>query len=295
VVERYAELFTAAGVRVAAFTFSAPALAGAVAYSGRSGAFLAAGGFDEQTELYGESGHYPVYSVAVPGSLERAAAMARAELRLEAGDEPQPFASLLPAAQSAPEGFDPESDALPYAAALAAACPWLAITPNLLPPAWRAVTSRARYIPTAALAATLAGLLIALAVQPGLADASFARKLEEEIARLQPEAAKAQELERAIEDARNRVLLLDQFSRRIPSDLELVAELSRILGPPAWLNQLEVTRETLSLSGEAPQAAGLLKLLDESPHVRNSEFAMPISGRRGKETFRIRALREGAP
>jgi hypothetical protein len=52
-------------------------------------------------------------------------------------------------------------------------------------------------------------------------------------------------------------------------------------------------RDTVALAGEIEQAAPLLKLLDNSPYFRDSEFTGP-TGRAGKsETFRIRTAREG--
>ena len=63
--------------------------------------------------------------------------------------------------------------------------------------------------------------------------------------------------------------------------------------PPAWLQSLDMDRDSVALAGEIEQAAPLLKLLDNSPYFRNSEFTGPI-GRTGKiETFRIRTAREG--
>ena len=46
------------------------------------------------------------------------------------------------------------------------------------------------------------------------------------------------------------------------------------------------------LNGEAPQAAQLLELIDDSPYFRNSEFTSPISKAGDKETFNIRVRRE---
>ena len=45
------------------------------------------------------------------------------------------------------------------------------------------------------------------------------------------------------------------------------------------------------ISGEADQAAPLLKLLDSSPLFQNSEFALSVSRNAQTEQFRIRTLR----
>jgi hypothetical protein len=55
-----------------------------------------------------------------------------------------------------------------------------------------------------------------------------------------------------------------------------------------------LTRTIANLTGEADQAAGLLKTLDASPLFQNSEFTMGISRMGAAEVFRIRTQREGA-
>jgi Tfp pilus assembly protein PilN len=75
--------------------------------------------------------------------------------------------------------------------------------------------------------------------------------------------------------------------------VEALDALSKLIEPPAWLQALEMDRDTVTLAGEIEQAAPLLKLLDNSPYFRNSEFTGP-TGRSGKlESFRIRTTREG--
>jgi len=74
-----------------------------------------------------------------------------------------------------------------------------------------------------------------------------------------------------------------------------MAELTRLLEPPGYATQLEITRDAVSFAGEAPEATGLLKTLDAAAAFRASEFPHAIA--RGTEgaSFRIRTLREGAP
>jgi hypothetical protein len=61
------------------------------------------------------------------------------------------------------------------------------------------------------------------------------------------------------------------------------------------LSSLTVDAKQVSVSGEAEQAAPLLKRLDESPLFENSEFVSPPSRTQGAELFSIRTRRsEGA-
>lgn len=294
-IAHYVSLFAEAGVKVAAFTFSAAALYSALRLLGAppKGGFLALRETEEGVEAYGESEARPVLSAEFPASRERAAALAAAELRLPSETEPLEVAEVLPAPKTFPSYFDLTRQALSYAAALAGARPALALPLNLLPAEHRASGSRAVYLPTVILLALLAAAGVGLAAVSPIEDRRYLAALRAEIARLEPQARKAAELDQAVQAARARAQLLDDFRRRSKADLDLLAELTRLLAPPAWLNQLELTRDSVTLAGDAEQAAGLLKLLDESPLLHNSEFTMPIARVGEAEAFRIRSLREG--
>ena len=65
-----------------------------------------------------------------------------------------------------------------------------------------------------------------------------------------------------------------------------------LLAPPGWLNSLDMTRSVVNLAGEAEQAAGLLRQIDNSPYFRASEFLQSPARVQTGEVFRIRAQRE---
>jgi len=296
-IAEYAALMAEAGVKTAALSFSAAAMYAALRLWGRrpERGFLALWESEEGLEGYGESQARPVFSAEFAGGWERAAAMAAAELRLDPATEPVGLEAVLPAPRTSCAEFDFSRHALAYAAALAGACPRLALLLNLLPPEQRAASSRWIFAPTFALLVLLVGLSAALAAIRPIEDRRYLAALQAEIARLEPQARRAGELDKSIEVLRARTRLLDEFRLRTKQDLDALAELTRLLAPPAWLTQLELARDSASLAGEAEQAAALLKLLDESPLFRNSEFTMPIGRVGAAETFRLRTLREGGP
>jgi Tfp pilus assembly protein PilN len=150
-------------------------------------------------------------------------------------------------------------------------------------------------VPTAALGTVLAGLLIAFVAQGRMQERRHLEQLTAEIARLEPLARQVAEAEKAAEHAAAQIQLLDGFRRRTQSDLDVLAELTKLLAPPAWLSALDLTRDNVSLAGETEQAALLLRTLDNSKLFQNSEFTLPIARSGGLEIFRIRAQREGAP
>jgi Tfp pilus assembly protein PilN len=290
-IQHYLALFGEAGIKVSAFTFSGAALYSAIRLIGNPprGGFLGLCQTEGGWEAYGESRARPVFSATLDLPAEKAAALAASELRLEEGVEPVEIGSLL----AAPAGSDLSGDALSYAAALAGACPWLARPVNLLPAEQRASSSRAMFVPTAALAVILLALLAGLASISPVEDRRYLSALQEEIARLEPQARRAASLDRSIETIRARARLLDDMRRRTKADLDALNELTRLLEPPTWVSGLELSRTAVTLNGETEQAGPLLKLIDSSPRFQNSEFLIPLARAGKNEVFRIRAAREG--
>ncbi len=294
VVERYSTLFTEAGIRVGAFTFSAASVYSAARLLGTPPAdgFLAIIEHDGgQLEAYGESTSRPVFSAAFDLPLERVRSLAVAELRLPAEQEPVAVRDVLPAPRSVPEDAEPR--ALSYSAALAGACPRLALRANLLPPEERHSSSRAMYVPTAVLATILLCLAITLGVQAAYEDRRYLAALNAEISQLEPRIRQAATYDRRVEELRSRTRLLDDFRKRSGADMNVLKEATRLLPPPTWLNSIEISRTSVTFAGEADQAANLLKVLDESPLFENSDFALGITRVGNMEAFRIRSTRQG--
>jgi Tfp pilus assembly protein PilN len=235
-----------------------------------------------RVELYGESPSHPLFSAAFDASPERAISLACAELRLDpASTETRSFHALL--------GAEPP---LSYAAALAGACSHLFLPVNLLPVEQRASNSRALWIPTGVAAGLALMAAAALAAYPSFEDRRYLRSLNAEIAKVKPQAAVAAKLDKDIETARQRTILLDQIRKRSKLDIDVVGEMTKVLPPPIWLNTLEITRTQVTVAGETDQAAPLLKQIDASPFFEASEFSMQPMRTQSGEMFRIRSNRE---
>jgi len=293
-LEEYASMFTEAGIAVSSFTFSAAAVHSAIRILAAppAGGFLAfSPGEDGTVEIYGESEARPIFTAEFDLPPERASALAMAELRLAPDAVPFPLHELLPKPKESQVKNDLSRNALPYAAALAGACPRLAPAANLLPPERRSSRSRAMFVPTAVLAVLLVLVAGALMARSGYQNRRYLELLESQIAALEPQARKAAALDRQIDTARDRSRMLDEFRGRTRADLDSLNELTRLLPPPIWSNNIELTRDAVTINGEAEQAAALLSVLDNSPLFRNSEFSSLT--RFGKnEIFRIRTIRE---
>ena len=294
ILARYIELFAEAGIRIAAFTVSAAAVHSALRLiSTPPAAFLGLCAGDEAVEAYGESEAKPVFSAAFELPSEKAAALAAADLRLDPSLVPADLAALLPRPAAAPGDYDLSRNALAYAAALAGACPRLALPLNLLPAEHRSTSSRWRYVPAAALAAVLLALVAGLGSITPIEDRKYLAALQTEIAKFEPQARRAGELDRAIEAVRGRSRTLDGFRLRSKADLDALAELTRLLAPPTYLVSLELNRATVTLLGQTPQAAPLLHDVDGSEALARSRFTVPLARNNDNEVFRIQADRKG--
>jgi hypothetical protein len=295
VVERYATLFSEAGIAVASFTFAAAAVHAAIrtnmASQPPAEGFVAMGhGAAGGVEIYGESTARPVYSAEFDMAPERAASLALSELRLPPDTAPKTIEELLPRPSLNPVENDLSRNARPYATALAGACPQLAPAANVLPREYRRYTSRAVFIPSIVLA-TLAVLIGgSIALYGNYSQKQYLEQINQQIAALEPARKRADQLERQAQQARDRAQVLDNFRQQTRKDLEALNELTRLMEPPAWTTSTVLTRTDVRLGGEAPQTPALVKILDGSPFFERTEVL--VSGPSGKgEMFQLRTNR----
>jgi Tfp pilus assembly protein PilN len=285
-VERYAAPFEEAGIRVGGFTCSAAAIYSALRLFGAKPApeLLAVDDSAEELEFYGESPTRPVFSASFEIGNERAASLAASELRIPSDTEPIPLSSLLGVEQ-----------ALPFAAALSSACPHLSLALNLLPAERRQAGSRLRWAPSVAIGTAVLVLAGMLAAYPVYENRKYLKSLQTQIAAVAPRADRAGAIDKQVDVLQRRIQLLDDLRRHPRADMDVLAELTRILPPPTWLSLMQISPKQVSLGGETPEAAPLLSLLDSSRLFEGSEFqAAPLRlPGPGGETFRIKTNRRG--
>jgi general secretion pathway protein L len=221
---------------------------------------------------------------------ERALAIARAELRLPPHQVANTLSEILPA----PSDNSAPPSPLAWAAALAGAASRVTRFANLLPPERRASHARRLYLLPAVFGSVLlAGLIGVFLIYPAIEQRSYRSELDAAARKLQPAALRAQTLEREIASDRSRIAVLDDIRGRAQADLDVLNELSRLLPPPIWTSAIEIYPDSVVLSGEADQAAALLKVLDSSPLFQNSEFALSVTRSGQTEQFRIKTMRRG--
>ncbi len=300
-LDRYRTLFAEAGIPVASLTFSASAIHAAHRIPAAppqfpDAAFVAVHASSSGAlEVYGESAARPVFSAEFDPPADRAAALAIAELRLEPDQPAIPLDHALPTPRVNPVSNDLTLRALPYAAALAGACPWLAPSANLLPVEQRRSNSRAMYIPTIVLGVLLLLVAGALVAHASWEDRRYLADLEAQINKVEPRARHASALDQQLIHAQNRVHLLDEFRARTKQDLETLNGLTTLLAPPVWTSMVDLTPDAVNITGEADQAAPLLKILDTSPYFQGSAFVGSIAKSSGTDQFQIRTARKPRP
>jgi Tfp pilus assembly protein PilN len=286
-LEKYIQLFQDAGVPVAGFTFSASAIYAALRLYGPPPTEFAAWREDESgaVEIYGESPARSFFSAGFDVPVSRALFLSRAELRLPA-ENARTLASVLPQSRNVAT-----VSPLAYAAGLAAIGSWRTPYANLLPAEKRTVRSRARWVPTIVLGLALLAAGSALFAYQQIRQQRYIAELSAQIAKVQPLAMRADALDRRTAEHRQRIRLLDLYRKRPQGDIDVLAELSRLLPPPVWTQSIDINEDTVTIAGEADQAAPLLKILDSSPLFQNSEPQMGFMKTQQTETFRIRIQR----
>jgi general secretion pathway protein L len=152
-----------------------------------------------------------------------------------------------------------------------------------------------RLIPTIALASILMLLSGALAAHSSYADSRYLGVLQHEVLRFEPQARRIDALERQTAAMRARAQAIDDFRRRTKSDMDTIAEITKVIAPPGFVSSMDLDRNTIQLAGEMDQAAVVLKQLDESPFFERSQFTMPITRGVTGEVFRVRAERQTPP
>jgi len=296
-IDRYVELFNEAGVAVCSFTFSAAAVHAAIRLNGHAegdGFIAMSRSATGAVEVYGESASRPVFSAEFDVAPQRAATLALSELRLPPDTAPRKLEEVLPKPSVNPVENDLSRNALPYATALAVACPRLAPSANVLPMKHRRLSSRAVFIPTVILGVLLLAAAGGMMAYSRYADKQYLAKLHAEIATLTPQKLRADMLDRETEKERARVRLLDQYRGQTRYDLDTLNELTKLIEPPAWTSSIQLTRDAAILNGEAPQATALIKILDSSPFFKNSNPEQ-VTAAGAMQQFQIRANRGGRP
>jgi Tfp pilus assembly protein PilN len=213
------------------------------------------------------------------------------------GSVPPPFSGLVQGASPLPAPKlnlrpRPESGGFGWPA-LAAAYAGLARSSssliNLLPPEerWRPYTS-AR-LPVYALGATAALLTLTLASHAWIERAMYGRALERALRRLEDPAQQVRRQNQETTTLETRAAVLEELRASNWQKLRLLEQLTKLLPDGTWLQQLQISEDTVEINGYSNHAAELVPPLENSPYFTQVEFTAPITrDNQNREIFRIR-------
>lgn len=292
VVDRWIAYFEDAGIKLAAFTFSADVLYRALrSLRVPPAGFVTAFPCANAVEIYGESPARPLYNAMLYAEAGPALEHARSELRLteEASSD---LSDLLPAPATVEQAEFANAQPLLYATALSAAATFSAPGANLLPTDLRKGKNWVVILPTLIILGILAMLVAGMYTQRAWNEREYAQRLLSEIQLLERQVAQGQRMDDEGERFLARIEQLKEYKLRTGRDLAALLELTRLLPEDAWVTQLDLGQSDLTLAGEANQAGSLVKTIDGSPLFENSEFSMPLQRLENREIFRLRVKRE---
>ncbi len=170
----------------------------------------------------------------------------------------------------------------------------LCLSLNLLPAERRQAGSRLRWVPAVAFWNAVVLLLPARwPLFPAYENRKYLKSLEAQIAAATPRAERAAAIDKQVDALRRRIQLLDDLRRHPRADMDVMAELTRILASAhlaqshADLRQAGDRGRRDARSRAAGAAAGCFHLFEAS------EFQAPPLRIPGGEQFRIKTNREG--
>ena len=142
-----------------------------------------------------------------------------------------------------------------------------------------------------AAATVLLGIVALLA--PGWREQRHLKRVNAEIARLDPSVKEADRVVRELERKRKLVATVDGIESTGIRPLPVLRDLTELLPNDAWLTTVSFDPKGVELTGAASAASALIPLLENSPRLERVEFSSPVTrGRDNKEQFRIRAAWE---
>jgi Tfp pilus assembly protein PilN len=213
------------------------------------------------------------------------------------GSVPSPFADLIQGASPLPApklnltkpkdsaGFEWPALAAAYAGLLRDAPSSI----NLLPSDERWQPQRGQRAPVYALSATAALLAGTLVAHAWIGRALYSRLLDRELRRLEVPAQQFRQQNQETKALDARAAVLEDLRAGDWQKLRLLAQLTKLLPDGTWLQELQISEDTVEIYGFSNRAADLVPPLENSPYFTQVEFTAPITrDNQNKEVFRIR-------
>jgi general secretion pathway protein L len=163
---------------------------------------------------------------------------------------------------------------------------------DLLPEWLGTNTSKRPTLVYAALAGTVALLLIAVLFLPVLFEYQTVTLLQEKIDAIEKDAKKIKAMQAEIDDVIAETEDLISAKNASPPVIEMLNSLSALIKDDnTWLTYLQFADGHLQIQGESPSASGLIAVLEDSDIFANAKFVSPVTQdtTTGFERFQITA------
>lgn len=126
-------------------------------------------------------------------------------------------------------------------------------------------------------------------------DERYLARLNHAIDDLAPEVREVELVVAELERRRQELETLEGLRDRAIRPLPVLKELTEQLPDEVWLTNLALDQRGLELAGFATAASQLIPLLEGSPLLERVEFTSPVTTRRDREQFRLKAAWEQLP
>ncbi|MCK5871587.1 MAG: PilN domain-containing protein [Methylococcales bacterium] len=160
---------------------------------------------------------------------------------------------------------------------------------NLLPEEKRARKNKWGVIIQSSLIALVFLLISTVIILPVWFYKQSGQTLHTEIKRIKKEAIEVQEIQNKIAVLSEKTNWLIAQKQKIPPLVAIINTISQRLNDETWLKIIEYRDEKLHLTGESPDAAKLINVLETSPIFSEADFESTVTKNKstGLERFRI--------
>jgi general secretion pathway protein L len=160
---------------------------------------------------------------------------------------------------------------------------------NLLPAGERWQPQAAARLPIYALSASASLLALTLASHAWIERELYSRALDREIHRLSDHAQQIRGQNQETSNLEARAAVLESVQAGNWQKLHMLQQLTKLLPDGTWLQELNITEDTVDINGYSNHAADLVPPLENSPYFTQVEFTAPITrDNQNREIFRIR-------
>lgn len=160
---------------------------------------------------------------------------------------------------------------------------------NLLAKEERWQPRRTARAPAYVLGGMAALLAITLALHGWIGTTLYGRALHRELQRVAVPAGRIRAQAQQTGTLASRAAVLEDVRAADWQKLRVLQELTRLLPKDTWLQQLQITQDSVEIHGFSNRAADLVPPLENSPYFAQVEFTSPITrDNQNREIFRIR-------